>query len=214
MPNDCKPQLQACALRVARLDGAGVPNPGNSNLYVTTAFTTVGFSAEVAEGEEFEVKNACGEVCVSYKDCDRLKRLNMDIELCYPDPELTEMLVGGVRLVSGAATGYGFPRLNVADCPNGISIEIWAKRITTGGSLASPFPYAWWVFPKVFLQHNEDTFENGPHQPTFAGFAIENENWYNGPSNNWPVASDRVAQWMPTSTLPPDICGYQQLAAS
>ncbi len=46
------------------------------------------------------------------------------------------------------------------------------------------------------------------------GEAYENDNWYNGPLNDWPVASDRVYQWMPTNYIPPDMCGFQAVAAT
>lgn len=213
MSNDCRPQIQACALRVARLDSNGVPSPGANNLYVSDALVSMGFTAEQTEGEEFEMPNACGNI-ITFKDDDKLRRLNIELSLRVPDPELTELLAGGAVLTDGEAVGYAWPELNEAPNPNGVSIELWAKRITEGGQIDPDFPYNWWAFPLSKLFVNDGTFENGPFQPTFSGFATENENWFDGPLNDWPVASDRVLQYIPTATLPTTQCGYIELVAS
>lgn len=210
----CRAQIQACALRAARLDNNGVPLPGANNLLVSDAMVSMGITAELSEGEEFELKNACGVDLAPFKDCDRLKRLNVSLSIGRPDPPLCELLIGGTVLNDAGDVGYAFPRLNESICRNGVSIELWAKRITSGGVLDPAAPYAWWVFPRVDLQFNAATFENGPLTTEFEGFAVENTNWFNGPTNDWPMDSDRVAQWIPTQTLPTAACNYQTLAAS
>lgn len=214
MANTCPAVVQACAIRVSRLDGAGVPDPGANNLYVSDSLTQLVITPEVEEGDEFTVKNACGAVCVNVKDCDRLKRLNLTLGLCKLDPELQEIIAGGVVLTSGAAVGYGFPKIGEVACPDGVSIELWAKRYTSGGQLDPDFPYEWFVLPKTTWQHGARTHENGPLTIEFTGFAVENENWFDGPLNDWPVDSDRVLQHIPTDTLPDALCGYGQILAS
>ena len=214
MANDCLAHVQACAIRIARLEANGVPDPGANNLYVSDSLTSLAVDPQIEEGDEFIVKNACGETCVNVKDCDRLKRINLTLGLCKPDPELLELLTGGVRLVDGAAVGYGFPSIGAAGCPNGVSVELWAKRYTDGGSLDGTFPYAWYVIPKAFFAPGRQTFENGPITVELTGFAVENENWFDGPLNDWPVDSDRVMQWIPTAALPVAQCGYQSIAVS
>lgn len=214
MANDCRPQIQACALLVARLDADGAPQVGASNYYVSDALVSLGWTAELKEGEEIEITNACGANLVSYKDCDRLKWLNIEMSLGTPDPELSELLVGGTRLTDGAAVGYAFPPLNLATCPNGVGLELWSKRVLPGGGLDPTFPYARWILPRVYLQWNEATFENGPFQPTVQGFAIENLNYEDGPLNDIDVATTRVAQWIPVEDIPTTQCGYQTSVAS
>ena len=214
MANTCRPQVQACAIRVAKLYSTGVPRVGANNLYVSDALTKLTMTPVIEEGSETKLKNACGAACLDYKDCDRLSRLDISIELCTPDPELSEMFTTGVVLTSGAAVGFGAPVLNEETCPDGISIELWAKRPLRGGSLDPVHPYAWWVFPRVYLHPADSTFEDGPFVATFAGFGVENENWFDGPLNDWPVDSDRVYQWLPTATLPETACGYASLVAS
>lgn len=214
MSNDCLPQIQACAIRVARLDPSGVPSPGADNLYVSDALVSLTTSPEIEEGEEFTVKNACGSQCVNFKDCDSYKRWTLALELCTPDPELHELLAGGAVLTDGAAVGYGVPFLGRNDCPNGFSIELWAKRIDSSGAQDADYPWAWWVIPRAYLVLGERKFENGPLANAFTGFAIENPNWFDGPNNDWPVASDRALQWIPTDTIPEPSCGYAALVAS
>jgi len=212
--NKCLASVQACALRVGRLQSNGRTAAGVAGQYTTGQFTTVSVSAEVEEGDEINVKNACGGLCVSFKDCDRLKRLSLELELCVPDPELHEILIGGTVLTSGAATGYAYPQLNAAGCPNGVSLEIWTKHVDSGGAQDGQYPYLRWVFPRTYLQVGDKNFENDAMASGFSGFAVENPNWFDGPQNDWPVASNRVAQWLPVATLPPVSCGYSVALAS
>lgn len=214
MSNSCARQVFGCSLRVARLEANGVPDPGAGNLYVTDALTSLAVDPQIEEGDEHIVKNACGALCLNIKDCDRLKRLNLTLGLCYPDPELMELLAGGTVLTSGAAKGYAYPEIGTTACPNGVSVEVWAKRFDSGGAPESAFPYEWYVIPRAYFQHGRRTFENGPITVELTGFAIENENWFNGPLNNWPVASDRVMQSIPTVTLPTPACGYQAISVT
>lgn len=213
MANDCLPQVQACRIRVTRLDANGVPTPGASNMYTSDALTSIAFAWEVAAGTEITAENGCGIQVLNFAAQDTLRRGNITIQLVTPDPQLSEMLSGGDVLTSGAAVGLSAPPLGeLVDNP--ISIEVWAKRVRDG-KIDPTFPYAWWVYPWVQnVRPDDHTQENAPFQPGFIGRAFENDNWFNGPLNNWPVASDRVYQWLPTATIPAANCGYQTVAAS
>ena len=212
--NSCLAQVQACAIRVARLEPNGVPDPGANNLYVSDALTILTVTPEIVEGDEVEVKNACGGVRVNYKDQDRIKRLNVELTLCVPDPELHELLAGGSVLSDGTARGYAYPQLNDSSVRNGVSIELWARQITSDGASDGTYPYAWWVLPRVYLTPGARTFENGAQLSPFTGFALENPNWFDGPANDWPEDSDRALQWIETDSVPTPSCGYQTLAVS
>lgn len=216
MANDCLAQIQACAMRVARLEPNGVPDPGANNLYVSDSLIKFEYTPVYSTGDEFEVKNACGDVCVNFKDQDRLKRADATLEICTPDPELSELLSGGVVLTAGAAVGYGAPTVGATPNPNGVSIELWTKRIDDDGNLDDVYPYAWWVFPRMYLRPAARTFENNPVNNLFEGYGLENPNWYNGPTNNWPLpnGSSRIFQWIPTTYIPTAMCGYQTISAS
>ena len=58
----CFGSIQACRLRVGRLDSGGAPSPGASNLYVTDALIQIQTSYEIEAGEEFTQKNGCGAI--------------------------------------------------------------------------------------------------------------------------------------------------------
>lgn len=213
MATECLPQVQGCAMRVAVLNAQGIPLPGANNLYTTDAFTLVDATPVYTDGDEIKEKNACGTVCVNTKGDDSLDRVDVGVTICTHDPYLMQMLGGGDVLTSGGAHGWALPAIG-ALTSNGVSIEVWAKRIKDG-DLDPDFPYAWWVLPKVKnLRFGQRKFENGPALPQFTGRGYENANWYNGPLNNWPVASDRALQYFPVSSLPTLTCGPTALAAS
>lgn len=212
---DCRPQVQACAIRVARLDTNGVPLPGANNLIVSDALVSLGVTAVYTDGDEIEEKNACGSVAVNYKGPDSFKRLDISIQLVTPDPYLSEMLSTGSALIANAADikGYAAPSIGTVQ-GNGVSIEVWTNRVDSG-ALDADYPYAHWAYPKVQnLRIGDHTHQNGALLPQFVGQAVENPNWFDGPLNDWPADSDRVYQWVPAAALPVASCGYQTLAAS
>jgi hypothetical protein len=211
--DDCLPQVQACAIRVAYLDSSGVPRPGSNNLYVTDALTEMKVTPVYEDGDEITEKNACGRVVINYKGDPTLKRGDGTLSIFSQDPYLTTMLGGGEVLTDSGLHGFAFPQIGVINTQD-ISIELWSKRIDDG-ELHDEFPYAWWVFPRVSrVRHAERTFNSGPNVPAFSMELYENPNWFDGPLNDWPVSSDRLAQWFPTTGIPTISCGPQALAAS
>lgn len=215
MANDCLPQVNACALRVTRLNALGVPVAGANNMYVSDALTTVAFAWDVTAGQVIEEANGCGAITLAFEAPSTLKRGNITITLLTPDPQLSELLSGGDVLTTGGAVGYAAPPL-AALTESPVSIEVWAKRIR-GGRVDPTFPYAWWVYPWVsYLRPADHTQDNAALKPAFEGQAFENTGWYNGPLNDWPLPnlSNRVYQWIPTATIPTAVCGYQAVAAS
>jgi len=126
-----------------------------------------------------------------------------------------QILTGGATLTSGDAVGFAYPALGTID-PMNVSIELWTKRVNEG-NLDSAFPYAWWVLPRAKdMRLGQKSFGNKSVQPTVSGKATENEHWFDGPVNNWTVASDRVMQYMPCTAakVPAASTSYESVAAS
>jgi hypothetical protein len=90
--------LQACALRVTRLDDGGAPVAGPDSIYTTDAFISVENGLVIKEGDSFQLVNACGGVCASYEDCDRIQGTEGTVTLCQLDAELIAMMTGATVL--------------------------------------------------------------------------------------------------------------------
>ena len=101
---DYAASIQGVSIRVTRLDAAGslLNAPGDS--YTTSAFMRVSFTPEYEEGDEITEKSADGTVCVTYKSPDTLKRTTMEVAICEPDPEITQMISGGLLLRKNLGT--------------------------------------------------------------------------------------------------------------
>lgn len=205
---DCRPQVHACAIRVALLDADGTPTVGATNLYVSDALVSMSYTPVITAGDEIEDKNACGTVMVNYKAPDSFKRGDVAIELVTPDPYLSAWLGGGNTLaVAGppATVGAAGPAIG-ALAGNGVSIEVWTKRIEAG-DLDDDYPYAHWAYPKITnLRPGAHTHASGALHPTFVGEAYENANWGDGPNNDFDAASVKTWQWIPTTTIPAATC--------
>lgn len=215
MADNCLGQTNLCRMRVARLDSNGVPRPGANNMYVTDLMATISVDPVYVDGDEIEEKNGCGAVMVSRRSPDTLKRLSFELMFLTPAPQLTEILVGGAVLTTGAKVGYAFPRLGVINDGGGKSIEWWTEQVDSG-DLDETYPAGRWVAPKVRnLRIGKKDFGNGKGVNTIiTGQMYENENWYNGPVNDWTVASNAAAFWLPDAVMPNAVCGYQTVAAS
>lgn len=210
---DCLPQVQGCALRATRLDGAGVPQPGSNNMVTTNVMSRLAITPVYADADEIEEKNACGAVFLSYKGNSSFKRADFELEILAPDPALVELLTNVDALAGADRYGNNAPPIGEVEGVR-FSLEVWAKRIRNG-ALDVSFPYARWVFPFCTASRvGAFTFENAATKFTLTGECYENTNWYNGPLNDWSVASDRVWQWMPVATLPSTACGYQTVAST
>lgn len=213
-PQECAGSVHALRLRIARLEANGVPDPGPDNLYVTDALVRISNSPVVVEGDDFEQKNGGGIVCVSYKSPDTIKRVDLTMQICTPDPRIHEMLCGGEVLIEGGeVVGWAYPEVGVDPNPNGVSIEAWSRAII-GGTQASTRPYWRHVFPRTKWRPSDRTLANEVMVPEFAGFSEQNDNWFDGPANDWPHTSDRVYQYARDDVLPASQCGAQTLAAS
>lgn len=211
---DYAASIQGVSIRVTRLDAAGnlLNDPGDS--YTTSAFMRVSFTPEYEEGDEIVEKSANGVICVSYKAPDTLKRVTLEVAICEPDPELSQLMSGGLLLRKNMGTfaapnrksiGWAAPAVGDDPAGNGVAIEVWSFAVADG-KRASTLPYFHWVFPYCRLRQSGDrVIENGMMASTFEGYALGNTAFSNGLDDRWefPVATERPysyarASWAPT----------------
>lgn len=206
--------IQGVSIRVTRLDAAGNLLTGDADSYTTSAFMRVSFTPEYEEGDEITEKGANGVVCVTYKAPDTLKRITMELAICEPDPELSQLLSGGLLLRKNLGTAedpnnksIGWAAPGVGDDPagNGVAIEVWSHAVKDGKK-AGVLPYFHWVFPYVKMRQSGDrVIENGLLANTFEGYGLGNANFQSGIDGRWefPIAAERPyayarADWAPT----------------
>jgi hypothetical protein len=206
--------IQGVSIRVTRLDASGnlLNEPGDS--YTTSAFMRLSFTPEYEEGDEITEKGANGAVCVTYKSPDTLKRITMELAICEPDTELTQLLSGGLLLRKNLGTfaapdrksvGWSSPSTGDDPAGNGVAIETWSHAIIDGKK-ASSLPYFHWVFPYAKLRLSGDrVIENGLLANTFEGYGLGNTAFGMGLDDRWefPVATERPYSyarnaWAPT----------------
>lgn len=104
MAQDYASSIQGVACRVTRLQADGSLATGTNAAYLMQAFTRVSFTPEFEEGEDITEKSANGGVCVQFRTNDVLKRVTLELAICEPDPEFTELLAGGTLLVGTGTT--------------------------------------------------------------------------------------------------------------
>jgi hypothetical protein len=212
---DYAASIQGVSIRVTRLDAAGNLLNGAGDSYTTSAFMRVSFTPEYEEGEEITEKGANGVICVSYKAPDTLKRITMELAICEPDPELSQLLSGGLLLrktVNNEVKSVGWAAPGVGDDPagNGVAVECWSHAVK-GGKRAATLPYFHWVFPFAkFRQSGDRVIENGMLANTFEGYGLGNVNFGAGPDGRWefPVAAERPYSYARASYAPVSLQGF------
>lgn len=225
MPEEhCFGSLQVCRLRAARLDANGSPLTGTYG-YVSDALVEATVDLEIEEGDKLTQKNGCGNICQTFRDCDRITGASLELKLCHLDAELISFLTGStvIRDLSGTgqgdAIGMEFPASD-DDCPNGVSLELWTKAWDNTQQATPPFlgggtiAYFHFVFPRTKFQMGQMKFENDFMEIPVSGFANENSRiTANGPFDDWPAdiaargGFTNVGGFFLDDTIPTASCG-------
>lgn len=216
---DYAASVQGVSIRVTRLDAAGNLLNAAGDSYTTSAFLRVSFTPEYEEGDEIVEKSADGTVCVSYKAPDTLKRITMELAICEPDTELSQLLSGGLLLRKNLGTfgtpdnqsiGWAAPAVGDDPAGNGVAIECWSFAVKDG-KRASVRPYFHWIFPYVKLRQSGDrVIENGLLANTFEGYGLGNDLFAAGLDGTWeyPVASERPYSYARSGYSPTGLKGF------
>lgn len=206
MAQDYAALVAGTHIRITRLNSDGTLMTGPSASYVTKAFVSFGLTPENEAGDEFTKKTAAGEVCTSVKVPDTLKRVTIQLEICNPDPEFTEIATGGKAITSGGETiGWLAPEIGVDALPNGVAIEVWGKAYVNGKP-ASTNPYYQWLVPYAVLTNSGDrVIQNDMMATTFEGWGVGNATLLDDAVHAtalWPVQTDRAYGYVRTSSTP------------
>jgi hypothetical protein len=213
--------VRGVAGRFTRLGPDGAPVVGSScDVYITSGFIKFSFTPEYSEGEEISITNAAGTVCVYYKSPDTLKNVGVGLELCDPDPVLTQMLVGGEVLQAAGnsdcaplgskpedvvAVGYASELLGQEGGGDGVAVEVWAQAVV-GGKAAASCPFWRYLIPySKFRLDGDRVVENGNLATVFKGTGGGNAAFGPGPNVDMtgvtPTPAEGAFDWgFPTYT--------------
>lgn len=187
----CLGSARVCALRVSRLSSTCACVAGATNAVVSSAIVRLQASPEYETGDEFVQKNGCGDIVINIKDADRLKRINLTMELATRDMSLLELLTGGTVYTEGSDI-VGFARRGVgASAPDPVAMELWTKAVSSSGNCVTEAAAWWrWTYPKATFTLGDVSHENGIGLVQLTGTAEANPNYGNGCFDDWPVTDE------------------------
>ena len=210
------PSIQADAIRVCRLGTDGTPVASLTGGYANYAFTKVDVKSAIESANEFVQRSADGGIFIDYRDDDKIKWVELELTIQYPDPALMELIENGTLYTVTAddvtnILGYQAPPLASNINSNPVSLEVWSKAPV---GIVQTGTYQWyrWLMPYTRGWHRTDlTHENNPNEFMYAGYAFEQPNFGTGPFDDWTttetsegVALDSTAvwQWIDSIQLP------------
>lgn len=226
MADRCFSAIKACRLRIVRLDACGRPVVGPRSVLTSKGFVSITATADVEEGEEFLVKNACGEPCINEKDSSFLKRYNLEINFCKVDPAGVELTTGQRLVLNEAGDGAGFGLGETIQDDEGFSLEVWQKLTGRDCDAEGDPEWFYWSFP--YLNNGtlgDITFENGPFSFSISASTnkiAREDQWgtdNRGPFSVYPtgqgmVIGEHVSNVLTTEQPPDDACGLSSYAVT
>jgi len=192
---DCYASYKVCAIRAARLGANCAVVPGQTGGFSSSGIISFNATAEKETGQEYQVKNGCGDIAHYTRDCDRTKNLNLSLEMTGFDFEALELLTGGTLIMDTAGTpkvvGISDPGSN-ASCGYGAYLEIWTKTISgsnvCGGGEGTGFQWFRTVFPRVLLSLDDTDYQNDISTVKLSGYGFANPAITDiGPFNDYPI---------------------------
>lgn len=127
MATRCFTPVKGYALRATKLDACGRPIEGDDTSIVTEGFISVGFTANINEGEEITSTNAQGRTCAFVPAEPEFTGYTLEIQFCEVNPELFAMLTGQPVVVDSEGNITGFrmsSSVNLAG--QGFALELWS----------------------------------------------------------------------------------------
>ena len=147
--------MKGRVMRITRLDECGTPIIGACSSIVTAGFISVGWTPNVEAGEEYTQKNAWGDFCISEKDYDRTKWVDVAVSLCDANPDVVDMIAGGDIITDGTDTiGMSFGSDGNLQA---FGLEVWTKQ--AGGACLAGTPQ-WGYFVSPFVKNGN--LDGGP----------------------------------------------------
>lgn len=202
--------IKGKVIRVIKTDTCGAPISGaGSSQIVSSSFVQVQMSPQYEDGVEFFQRTADGTPCVNDKDAPTLKRIQLTVQLCSVDPDMTPSILSARELTTTAPiSGTGFAIQEGAPTAH-FSFETWQNVAGAGACSSGGSPlFVYNAWPHVKNPQLQDyTIENGVSMMQFLCETVApSTNWLAGQSwlgvNN-PIQSLDHWLWNITTSAPP-----------
>lgn len=152
MPSVCMKPVGGTRLRATLLDECGEVITGvPSCSIVTSGFVSVERTAQFVDPDEFQVKNAGGELCVNERSAPLFQWYNLTINFCEVDPELMNLLTGSPLVLDDTAVtprSVGWRTRENSNLDVHVALELWTKmagQTCSGGAVQ----YGYYLLPHV-----------------------------------------------------------------
>jgi len=217
MAYNCGVSFGACLVRITRLDSNGNVIAGN-NAYVSSKLISVGVNPNNEAGNSFSVRNGCGCGIARRKFPDTFNYWELNLSAAAMEPTMQAFLLGASTIEdSGDVVGVAFPSaLECDEQSPAVAFEFWAENVV-GSGLDGTYPYFHWVFPSTTWVLADNTFEEGPAQPSFTGTSQTNSNWGEGPYGDGPPDGQDISEggwWATADDLPDAECAAQAVTST
>lgn len=191
----CPTYVRGRMIRVTRLDGCGNPIYGPDSVVTSKGITTIGYTANIDEGEEINEPNFAGERCAYDPARSSFLGYTVEITFCQVDPDLFAILTGQRTITDAFGNVVGFAvNSSVSSLDSAFSLEAWVGSV--GGSACdiegSTGSFGYILLP--FLQGGvlgDFTLENAAVTFTVSGAVTKDaNNWGVGPYNDVVTGAD------------------------
>jgi hypothetical protein len=216
MAFNCGVSFGACLVRITRVDSNGNVIAG-SNSYTTDKPISIGVNANNEAGNSFSVRNGCGCGIARRKFPDTFNYWELSLQMASLEPQMIAFMLGASTIEDGAdVVGVAFPSALACDEQSPlVAFEFWSEHIV-GSGLDATYPYFHWVFPATSWVISDNTFEEGPAQPSLTGTSQTNGNWGDGPYGDGPPDSQDISEggfWATADALPTAECASQSVTS-
>lgn len=189
--------IKAAVVRVAKLSASCVPISGANNGAVSRAIVQLQAQAQYETGTEYTQKNGLGDILFSVKDSDKLKNLNLNLEIATRDFELIALMTGATPIVSGSLTSGLARRGTGQTSPGAVSVEVWTKVASgTGTCVTGDSQWFRTVYPKVEWTLGDTDYGASIATYRLTGVAEGNPNWGStGPFSDFPTGYTGISNF-------------------
>lgn len=224
--------LKACAMRATLLDECGEPvdttTVANSQITFKD-FISLSFSPNVEAGQDYTLRNACGELVYNTKDCDQVKYFDLTLRVAGLQPHLEELfgISNALVNVSGDIIGAamkdtsGASASSSGNCSANILLEVWTNNASKERCADnSDCPYVRWILPLTtnWSISGDTSFTNDIIGLEMTGIAEANASFeapFTAPAEDPDLTETLVTAiqgagpvtWICTDTLPTVIAG-------